>query len=210
MPLIRKNAGTPPAAAAPPDVDADLARLRRGSPDERWDAARRLAAAPQAAAALGAALAAEPDARVREAIFTSLARLDSSAAAEAAIACIRSDDAQLRTGAMDALQAMPTALGPQLAALLRDADPDVRLLACELVRSRPEAEATALLSRLLDSEPEINVVAAAVDVLAEIGGREAVPALRRCGARFAGQPFLDFAVRDACERLERQSAPPHG
>jgi hypothetical protein len=109
---------------------------------------------------------------------------------------------------MDALKAMPQAIGAAIPGLLTDADSDVRLLACDLVRELPAGKATSLLTGVLDREPEVNVCAAAVDVLADIGTEEALPALHRCADRMA-DPFLAFAIKIACDRIGEQ-APPGG
>src|SRR5690349_16145141 len=100
MPLIRKSAGPSGPVTTP---TAGL--LRVGSPDERWAAARSLTT-PADVAALGAALADEREARVREAILTSLASIATAESAAVVIPYVRSDDANLRTGALDALGAM--------------------------------------------------------------------------------------------------------
>jgi len=200
MPLIRKTPGaTPPASASSPAT-----ALRDGTPDERWAAARSLAT-PADVDALGQALATEPDPRVREAILTSLARIDSREAAAAVIPHIRSDDAALRTAALDALRAMAQASGAALPDLLGDADSDVRVLACEVVRASPDPRATRLLCDLLDRDPEPNVCAAAIDVLAEVGGPDALPALNRCAERFPDQPFLAFSAKVAMDRISPQN-----
>lgn len=195
MPLIRKPS-QPPAAAS--------TNLTTGSVDARWSAARALAGKPEGVVDLAAALAGEQDARVREAIFTSLARTATAEAVEAVAAYIRSPEVALRTGALDALRAMPRAALPKLAALLADPDPDVRLLSCEVARGLSTDEATALMASLLEVETEPNVCAAAVDVLAEIGGAEALPTLHSCAERFAAEPFLVFSIRVAIERIGAQ------
>src|SRR5579872_3990783 len=203
MPLIRKA----PAASAEPsgsDFQEASARLRGGTTQERWSAARSLGTQPGAAPVLGDALAREPDARVREAILTSLARLASPESIDVVVAQLRSDDAQLRTGALDALRHMIAAVLPRLPALLTDADPDVRVLCCDLVREIPSAEGTELLCGVLDRDSEPNVCAAAVDVLAEIGQPEALPYLAECAARFREQSFLTFAIKIAAERIAAQ------
>jgi HEAT repeat protein len=200
VPLIRKDAGNSP----PPVEDAlstAASLLTRGTIDERWSAARSLADHPGATASLAAALALEPEARVREAILTGLVRQGGDASVQAILPQIRSDDARLRTEALDALHAMPQAVEPYLRALLADADPDVRLLSCDLARGLPAPEAARRLCELLDREPEANVCAAALDALAEIGGPDCLPALARCAARFPDEPFLDFAVRAASQRI---------
>jgi HEAT repeat protein len=199
MPLIRKPTDTA-APAGGLDLESANAGLRSPDVEVRWRAARALAAFPLSVAALGAAAAAEMDPRVREAMFTSLARIGTAESVTVLIPHVRADDAEQRMGAMDALKAMPQALGGALPGLLKDPDPDVRLLACDLVRELPSAEATVLLSDLLDSEPEVNVCAAAVDVIAEIGLPHALPALTRCARRLA-DPFLDFAIEIARHRI---------
>ena len=204
MPLIRKT-DAPPADAPHGEPDDTLRLLTSGTDDQRWDAARAAAGAPNGVGALGAALFGEADPRVRDAIFTSLVRVHSAESVEAILPHLRSDDANLRTGALDALRAMPEAAAPGLPALLSDTDPDVRLLACEILRGLPLAQAAPLLCDLLGREDQVNVCAAAVDVLAEIGGPEALPALASCAARFPNEPFLIFAIKAAQARLGSSS-----
>jgi HEAT repeat protein len=209
MPLIRRGP-TEPAPLAAPDAAAAIAALRVGSAAERWTAARSLATIPGAATALGQALRDEGDERVREAIFTSLARINSRESVDAVLPYLRSDDASLRTGALDALKVMSLAVRARLESLLGDADTDVRILACDLARDVPSAEVARLLSGLLESDPSVNVCAAAVDVLAEIGSPDVLPALARCAARFPDQPFLHFAVKAASDRIGAGARQRHG
>jgi len=204
MPLIRRDA--PPAPAADPAA----ADLERGTIDERWAAARRLAGRADAAARLGQALAAETSDQVREAMFTSLVQTGGRAGVEAVLPHLKADDAALRTGALDALKAMPDAARDHLPALLADPDADVRILACELARAVPGAQAAGLLAGLIAAEPDVNVCAAAIDVLAEIGTPDQGAALATCLARFSGQPFLAFAVKVALRRIGVQAPSGHG
>jgi HEAT repeat protein len=206
MPLIRKPAAVEVPRA--PDREAIEAGLRSPDADARWRAARALSTFSDAAALLAEAAADEADPRVREAIFTALARIGTANSVAALVFHLRADDADRRTAAMDSLRTVPRVLGAALPQLLRDEDSDVRLLACDLLRELPSAEATALLIAVLDTDSEINVCAAAVDVLVEVGSPEALPALQHCAERFA-DPFLNFAIRIAADRLGKQ-APPRG
>jgi HEAT repeat protein len=209
MPLIRKPVDqTRAAPAAPTAVDA-LSALKSTDPDERWAAARAASAIPESAAALAAALRSEPEARVRQAMFTSLGRIGSADALEALSQMLRADDASLRTGALDTLRTLSVALREYLPILLNDADTDVRVLSCELARSLPAEDASRMLCDLLTSEKEPNVCAAALDVLAEVGGAEALPTLALCRARFRDTPFLVFAIKIATDRIASQSAHRH-
>ena len=205
MPLIRRE----PVHRAEPagaDLRQAVAALRSGAAEERWHAARSLAATPESAGMLGDALATERDGRVREAIFTSLTRLGTAESVEAIIPHLRSDDAGLRAGALDALRGMIDTVRPRLPALLAEPDPDIRVLCCDLARDLSAADATELLSGVLERDPEANVCGAAIDVLAEIGTPAALPALEKCAARFRDQGFLTFAIKVAAERIASQGA----
>lgn len=204
MPLIRKS----PAPAAGDRLP--VGGLASADADARWTAARRLGDDPDSVEALGRALAQESEPRVREAILTSLTRIGGPRAAAVITPHLRSDDAALRTAALDALRALPEAASEHLAELLADPDSDVRVLACELGRVVPQAAADRLLSRLLEREAHPNVCAAAVEVLAEVGSAQALPALDACAQRFAGEPFLAFSIRTARARISEKNGAPRG
>jgi HEAT repeat protein len=201
MPLVRKSAQKLSKDLPDSNNHADrLQELASAEPDARWNAARALGTDPKDVAALAAALAVEPMPRVREAIMTALIRIGDETSAQALLPYLRSPDAARRGAAIEALQALPGATAPFISALLRDTDSDVRILAVELVRGMPPAEATRLLCGVLgDSHP--NVCASAVDALAELGTRDALPALEACARRFAGTPFLPFAISVAMARI---------
>jgi len=201
VPLVRRDIAKP--AAAPAGADEAVARgaLRSADPDMRWNAARALGADPASVAALATALETEPVARVREAIMTALMRIGNQESVKALLPYLREQDAAKRGAAIEALQALPDATAPFLSALLHDADSDVRILAVELVRGMPAAEATRLLCDILEHEPHPNVCASAVDALAEVGTRDALPALEACARRFADTPFLPFAISIAVAQI---------
>ena len=199
MPLIRKPTDRP----APKKTGSDdlLKGLADPDPDQRWAAARAAAQVVGGAAALAMALPAENDPHVREAMFTALARIGTPETAAAVISLLRSDAANLRTGALDALRLMISRMHDLLPKLLKDQDADVRILSCELGRSLPSPEATSLMCGVLDNDTDANVCAAAVEVLAEVGGTEALSSLRACAMRFPSTPFLAFAIEAAIDRL---------
>ena len=209
MPLIRKPSKPSPPIASKGAADVKVG-LSSANEDERWAAARAAAQSADSTDALLAALATERSARVREALFTSLATIGSQQSVQAIVDFIRSDDAGVRAAALDALRARVDAIRTHLPALLSDSDSDVRILSCELARSMPNEEATRLLSELLAREDQPNVCAAAIEVLAEAGGPEALTALEVCEARFADTPFLSFAIRIAKSRVQAQSNAQHG
>jgi HEAT repeat protein len=133
--------------------------------------------------------------------MTALIRSGGDAGIRALLSCMRSQDAAMRTAAIDALRAAPKAVHPFMQLVLQDDDADIRILATELVRNMAPAEATNILVGLLEKEQHPNVCAAAVEVIAEVGTAAAVPALRDCAARFADTPFLPFAISTAIARI---------
>lgn len=203
MPLIRKPTETTARAPAR-DVRALTDALVRGSDEERWVAARMLADSPGGPSVLREALGREANPRVREALFTSLARIGTPECVETALPYLGSGDSLVRMQAWDALAAMPGTVAPYLGALLQHREASIRILASELARNLPPDVALPLFCELLDSEPEPNVCAAAVDVLAEIGGAAALPALERCAERFRSIPFLTFSLGVAIDRIRSQ------
>ena len=197
MPLVRKPSSPPLADGAAPDSD-----LRTLDGDGRLIHVRQT----HDMKALGEALNSEADPRLREAILTRLVLIATPEAAGAIARRLDSDDASLRTAVLDALRAFPEGAAGCLPDLLGHPDPDVRLLACELVRECADEGMTDRLCALLDAEPQPNVCAAAIDVLAEVGGADAIPALHRCAGRFADEPFLTFSVKVAVDRIGAQSS----
>ena len=150
---------------------------------------------------LGAALESMRDLRGREALLAALLALADASAAAARARHLRSEDAGLRHARLQKLQARPPAAHPVRTGLLADPDPDVRLLATEVARAQPNEVASGLLARLLEGETHPNVCGAAVEVLAEVGMADALPALRAVRARFASEPFLPMAVDTVVARI---------
>lgn len=198
MPLIRKDPATASPAVKPADGRNDLTST---DIEMRWNAARLLAKDPSSATMLGEALAVEREPRVREALFTSLAHIQTPEAVGAILPHIRSPDAAIRAGALDALGAMPQAVEKELPKLLADPDPDVRLLVCDIVRRLPGPAATRLLCDLLERESQANVCGAAVEALSEVGNETALPVLAACAVRFDAEPFLVFSIKVAASRI---------
>ncbi len=198
MPLVRSE---PEKTTGHAEPDFGLDGLNDASPEVRFRAARAAPGQPDSIPLLARALERETDSQVLEAIFTALARVASPRSVLTVLPYVRSDSARLRTGALDALRAMPDLTRLHLRELLSDPDSDVRLLVCDLARVMTDCDTPQLLCALIEGEPNANVCAAAVEALAEIGDARAVPTLRACARRFPGDPFLQFAIKSASERL---------
>jgi HEAT repeat protein len=202
MPLVRRSPEPPAAEKAPSRPDDLVSELRSPDPEARRHAARGLGAHPEAVAPIAGALGTEGDPAAREAMFTALIGIRNAEVVSSLLPFLRSEDAALRNGAADALATMPELVETHLAGLLGDPDPDTRIMATELVRSQPVETASALLCGMLERETHPNACGAALDVLAELGTPDALPAIRRVAERFAGEPFLCFAASVAIARIE--------
>lgn len=208
MPLVRKPANR--LLQEKPATDSRLQDLSHADEDVRWAAARAAVDIADSVKPLAAALRVELAPRVREAILTSLARIGGVDCATAVLPLLRSDDASLRAGALDALRIMISSAREVLPVLLEDPDVDVRILSCELARMLPAGEATSLLCERLRRESDVNVCAAAVDVLSDVGTGEALPALKACAQRFRDTPFLAFAIQVTVDRIGSLTSPERG
>jgi HEAT repeat protein len=204
MPFVKKNLAAPPSPVEKTDMAAAAAALQRGTMPERWAAVRALAHDAFAVPLLAAALHGEVEPQLREAIFGALARIGTAESFASLVQYLRSDDAATRTAALDALKLMPDAAGARLEELLRDEDADIRLLVCELARVAPSGEAA--LIAVLAHETAVNVCAAAVEVLAEIGGPASLMALQACTVRFPGVAFLQFSISLAVGQITARGA----
>jgi HEAT repeat protein len=200
MPFVKRD--TPPSTGTVPEGSGSpIAGLASADVEIRWNAARALGVRREGVAALTAALFVEKEPKVREAIMTALMRIGDEASVRALLPCLRSQDAGLRVAAIDALQTLPEVVAPFVEPLLADDDPDVRVLATELTRNLSAADATRVLSRLLEREQHPNVCGAAIEVLAEVGTKDALPALKSCADRFPSIAFLTFAATTAMARI---------
>jgi len=185
----------------PRDLTDLVDELTDSNPVARRWAARDLAVYPEAVAALTERLEKEPDGTVREAILTSLMLINTSAAVEGLVRCLRSEDAALRNGAIEAMKSMPDAVTPIITGLLRDPDSDVRIFAVNILESLRHPDVEKWLIEVISQDAHVNVCATAVDLLGELGTAAAVGPLEALKARFPGETYIAFSVDIALKRI---------
>ncbi len=198
------RATTQDERSVPRDLAGLIQRLQDDQASVRRWAARDLAAFPEASQALVERLRRENDPGVREAIMLSLVQIGDRTAAMGLAECLRSDDAQLRNEAIEAMKLMPEAAAPVITDLLSDPDPDVRIFAVNVLESLRHPEVEQWLIDVIRRDDHINVCATAVDLLGEVGSATALPALAELKARFADQPYIAFAVDLAIRRIREE------
>jgi HEAT repeat protein len=208
MPLVRTAPSPSPPPKKAPRVSrkAELERLGSADAPARRAAARALSGVAAAAPALAARLADEADPSVREALFASLVAVGGAKAATLVAPFLKSDDAGLRGGALEALQLLDADAVPVVDDLLADADADLRILVVEVLRGWPGELATPRLQRLIEGDPHVNVCGAAVDVATEVGTDALLAPLAALRARFPGEGFLAFAIDIARTRIGGRQA----
>jgi len=178
-----------------------LIELDAADPAERRWAARDLLIYPEATTALVARLQCEDDRSVREVILTSLTRLGDETAVDGLVNCLRSEDAQLRNEAIEAMKELPQVIAPIMSSLLTDDDPDVRIMAVNVLESLRHPKVEDWLIDVIDCDPVVNVCGTAVDLLGEVGTSAAHDALQRLKLRFAEEPYIQFAADLALKRI---------
>jgi len=187
----------------PPEVTPPgLEGLVDPDPLKRSAAARALGGRPGHGRALADRLVAETHPRVRQALFTGLSRIGGDEAVDALLPLLRMEDAGLRNGAIEALGHMPESIAPRIDRLLRDHDPDVRIFTVNLLGDLVHPHLAVWLDQVLAQEQHPNVVAAALEVLAEVGSPGHARVLREVIERFPDEPFIGFAAEVALSRIE--------
>jgi HEAT repeat protein len=205
MALVKRAAG--PVAAdiprddVPPDQGQWIADLTSSDTSTRRRAARALAALPDAVPVVCAHLPDEPNLSVRSIILTGLIINKSPSVVAGLLPLLGGEDANLRNGAIEALQQMPDEVAPHVEAMLAASDSDVRIFAINVLAALPHPMVPEWLRRVVTLDPHVNVCAEALDALAEVGEPDAIPALEALADRFPDVAFIRFAVDAAVRRI---------
>ena len=184
------------------DCGSLVAELDNSNPTARRWAARDLTDCPDASTALIDRLQREDDVSVREVILTTLTALGDETAVAGLVNCLKSEDAALRNEAIEAMKQLPDEVAPIMRDLLSDANPDVRIFAVNILESLRHPEVESWLVGVIESDPQLNVCTTAVDLLGEVGSAAAREPLLHLKARFADEPYIQFATDLALKRID--------
>jgi HEAT repeat protein len=205
MVLVRRATAPAPAAESRDDAargqDQWVAELASADASLRRRAARALSAMPEAAPVVCAHLVGERSLSVRSVIFSGLIANRSPAVVAGLLPLLGSEDANLRNGAIEALQQMPNEFASSVDAMLADPDSDVRIFVVDVLAALPHPMVPEWLHRVVALDPHVNVCAAALDALAEVGEPDTIPALQALAERFSDVAFIKFAVDAASRRI---------
>lgn len=204
MALIKTQTAQPVAAderKQSRDCVSLVAELENANPMARRWAARDLTDCPAATTALVKRLQQEEDASVRAVILTTLTSLGDEVAVAGLVDCLRSEDVALRNEAIEAMKQLPDEVAPIMRGLLADASPDVRIFAVNILESLRHPEVESWLIAVIDRDSQLNVCATAVDLLGEVGSAAARTPLQHLKARYADEPYIQFAADLALKRI---------
>jgi len=196
VPMARRGK-TAPA----PEIDQILAALEGADAGGRRQAARQIAGCPDAAKALMSRLKREEEVAVREVILNTLVRLKDISIVDGLAECLRSEDAALRNETIESFKQLGHEVDPILESMLADPDPDVRIFVVNILESQRHSEAESWLIKVIEEDSHVNVCATAVDLLCEVGTEASSDALLRLKARFASEPYIQFAADLALKRI---------
>jgi HEAT repeat protein len=207
MSLIKKSHDSAPPVVednrrAPRDQAGLLSQLEDDAPEIRRWAALDLAEFPDTAERLCTCLEQEIETPVREALLTTLIKIGGQTVVEGLIPLLHSEDAALRNLVVEALQQLPDAVAPHMENMLEDPDADYRIFSINVLDNLKHPQAPAWLQEVVERDANINVCAAAVEVLAEIGTPDVIPALAALPERFDSDPFMEFCVQTAIRRIQ--------
>lgn len=186
-----------------PDRDCEVLYQQLQDPraeTRRW-AARDLQDCPNSSPAIVERLLIEEDQSVREIMLTTLVRIGDAAAVAGLVQCLRSEEAALRSEAIEALKQLPQAIAPIMRQLLNDASSDVRIFAVNVLETLRHPEVETWLTEVIVRDPHVNVCATAVDLLGEVGSPAALEPLQQLKTRFTQDPYIQFAANLAIKRI---------
>ena len=184
-----------------PGIEQILAALEGADAGGRRQAARQIAGCPDAAKALMSRLKREEEVAVREVILNTLVRLKDISIVDGLAECLRSEDAALRNETIESFKQLGHEVDPILESMLADPDPDVRIFVVNILESQRHSEAESWLIKVIEEDSHVNVCATAVDLLCEVGTEASSDALLRLKARFASEPYIQFAADLALKRI---------
>jgi HEAT repeat protein len=178
-----------------------VAALEDSDATVRRHAAQKITSCLDAATALVSRLKREENTAVREAILNTLLRLHDPSIGSGLADCLRSEDAALRNDVIEAFRQLGDEVAPILRSLLADSDPDVRIFVVNILNSERHPDVERWLIEVIERDTHVNVCATAVDLLCEVGTEAAIDPLLHLKARFAREPYIQFAVDLALKRI---------
>jgi len=186
------------------DFEGLIIQLSSKNPTERRWAARDLVQYKESSSYLIEQLMKEKDIATREIIVSSLITIGDEIAISGLIDCLKSDDAHLRNLAVEALKQVPEMIAPHIEDLLKSTVPDIRIFAINILEGLKHPNVVKWLNEVIEKDNNVNVCSTALDLLAEIGTVESIPAIKKLKERFKNEPYIQFVSDTVLRRIGEQ------
>jgi len=186
------------------DFEGLIIQLSSKNPTERRWAARDLVQYKESSSYLIEQLMKEKDIATREIIVSSLITIGDEIAISGLIYCLKSDDAHLRNLAVEALKQVPEMIAPHIEDLLKSTVPDIRIFAINILEGLKHPNVVKWLNEVIEKDNNVNVCSTALDLLAEIGTVESIPAIKKLKERFKNEPYIQFVSDTVLRRIGEQ------
>lgn len=179
------------AERTPQQLVADLASS--DSSVRRW-AVRDLSSEENAHKVFLERLPAENDPAVIEALFSALEHNMTDADASQLIGMLKSEQVQLRNGAIELMQQNPDLFAHNVHKLMQDDDPDTRIFCVDIIGAVAHPDALNWLHHFALNDDNENVVGTALDKLAEVSDSSTYDILQTVESRFPNHAYISFVI----------------
>lgn len=156
---------------------------------------------PETTALLLRHLQDETSVQVQEVLLAVLGQSEGEVVVPALLEQLSSEDALLRNRALEVLASFADHVAQHMPAQLAAADVDKRIFLVNLMGELKHPQVPTWVQELLYGEEHVNVVAAALEVAAEVGDMQMLPAIDAVQRRFADDFFIGFAADMARQRI---------
>ncbi len=136
----------------------------------------------------------EDDPTVIEALFSALEQDMSGRHASQVLSLLKSENVQLRNGAIELMQQNPDVFAANVTLLMQDKDPDTRIFCVDIIGAVAHIEAVNWLHQFALNDDNENVVGTALDKLAEIADVTTLDILQTVESRFPSHSYIQFVI----------------
>lgn len=143
----------------------------------------------------------ETDVTIIEALFSALDKMFSSKTASEMLDLLKSENVQVRNGAIELFQLNPVEFASQIDNIIDDSDPDVRIFCVDIIGAVAHKDATNWLHKIALTDTNINVVGTALDKLTEVGDGTTLEVLPLVAERHAGNSYIEFVINILYQQL---------
>ncbi|WP_334064424.1 HEAT repeat domain-containing protein [Alteromonas genovensis] len=143
----------------------------------------------------------ETNVTIIEALFSALDKRFSSKTANEMLDLLKSENVQVRNGAIELFQLNPVEFASQIDNIIDDNDPDVRIFCVDIIGAVAHKEATNWLHKIALTDTNINVVGTALDKLTEVGDGTTLEVLPLVAERHAGNSYIEFVINILYQQL---------